>query len=563
MEEKLFFPMEFFLTAEDAKKAETDSSIQPLIEPMEFFRMREPLDIPLEETSETTLLSAHEPMTQAVQTKQSNNDSEKVAVDLPKALAVTSQTLARQPALMLQYPTQSPAPLTMAAAMSALNIRGKKTGPPKPAATPYLMMKKTIEEMEIVVKDGETFRFNGFFYQKTDRLDMESIIMDVCRKEVENQGDYSKLSGAYRFMLTESQIRKLEWHDDGAGDYVTFLNGNLNVRTGYFLPGHSPNIFTTFMLSCQYLGPNCGYECPNFDRLLNRITGGDPDMTERLWQIFGYCLTPDIDAKKGFLFQGVGDSGKTKLSLYLSSFFPADRVSGLSIHDLGGRFSAAELRNVSLCVSGDLPSEELKSKTVGIIKALSGGDLLSTDVKFKAHSRFYYEGKFIMVSNHPLLTKAKDKAFENRIVAVPFNFSVPPEEQNPRLLNDLDTEKDVVASKAIDAYFRLKADHYRFAGTYVMNTSPALYEDDDFSLSQNVYRFLREKFEASFVGSIFMADAYSMYLREYPSAPYNVFAQEFIQRAKQMYGGRDVRKRRNGSGNPLSLVEGIAPRAFV
>lgn len=131
------------------------------------------------------------------------------------------------------------------------------------------------------------------------------------------------------------------------------------------------------------------------------------------------------------------------------------------------------------------------------------------------------------------------------------------------MLKDLEAEKDVVASKAIDAYFRLKTDHYRFAGTYVMNTSPALYEDDTFSLSQNVYRFLGERFEASFVGSTFMADAYSMYLREYPPAPYNVFAQEFIRLSKQMYGGREGRRRRNSSGNPLSLVEGITPRALV
>ena len=122
--------MKFYLTAEDAKKAETDSSIQPLIEPMEFFRTREPPDKTPEETSKTTLLPGHEPAPQVVETKPPNNGSEKVVPDLPKALAVTSHALAGLPTPMLQYPSQSPAPLTMAAAMSALNIRGKKTGPP-------------------------------------------------------------------------------------------------------------------------------------------------------------------------------------------------------------------------------------------------------------------------------------------------------------------------------------------------------------------------------------------------------------------------------------------------
>ena len=60
----------------------------------------------------------------------------------------------------------------------------------------------------------------------------------------------------------------------------------------------------------------------------------------------------------------------------------------------------------------------------------------------------------IMISNHALLTKSKDKAFEKRIVAVPFCYSVPEEEQNPDLLKALDWEKDAVASKATDAYYR-------------------------------------------------------------------------------------------------------------
>ena len=36
-----------------------------------------------------------------------------------------------------------------------------------------------------------------------------------------------------------------------------------------------------------------------------------------------------------------------------------------------------------------------------------------------------------------------------------------------------------------------------------------------------------------------------------------------LLRARQLYGAKDARKRRNGTGNPLSLVEGIVPRIRV
>lgn len=485
-----------------------------------------------------------------------------IGVDLTKAFASVQQTLASPSETVMAcgiYPT--PRPLTAAAATAGIHpARGQ--APTTQNVTPYGLMKKTVSAEHIVVDDKEAYRFNGCYYERTGKEDLDSLILDICRKEIEKDGAYNLVTGARHFLMAESQVRKIDWTDQDSADFLTFRNGNLNTQTGQFF-AHSPGVFTTYMLSCSYLGAGCTGPTPTFDRMLERITGGDPGMTERLWQIFGYCLVPDISAKKGFLFQGVGDSGKTMLSRYLSSFFPPDRVTGLSIHELEGQYAASELENVSLCISGDLPAEALKSKTVGMIKALSGADLVSGNRKYKSYSKFYFKGKFLMISNHALLTRSKDAAFEKRIVAVPFCYTVPEEEQNPKLLQALALERDAVASKAIDAYVRLRQNHYRFAGQYELNSAPVLYQfSEGGDMAHKIRKFLYENYEACFIGETYAADAHALYCRLYGDVPYNSFAKVFKSQAVQQFGARETR-RRDGGKDPVSCLTGMRPRVML
>lgn len=90
-----------------------------------------------------------------------------------------------------------------------------------------------------------------------------------------------------------------------------------------------------------------------------------------------------------------------------------------------------------------------------------------------------------------------------------------------------------------------------------MNSAPVLYQDDEYSLSSKIQKFLYEKFDACFIGGEFMEDIYSLFTQEHGDIPYHVFAREFTRLAGQMYKARDSRKRRNGVGNPISFMEGI------
>lgn len=67
--------------------------------------------------------------------------------------------------------------------------------------------------------------------------------------------------------------------------------------------------------------------CPRFEQYLQEISGGNECLIARFWEAIGYALVPDNRAKRFFLLQKMGDTGKSVLGSLLGSFFDKDAVS--------------------------------------------------------------------------------------------------------------------------------------------------------------------------------------------------------------------------------------------
>lgn len=64
---------------------------------------------------------------------------------------------------------------------------------------------------------------------------------------------------------------------------------------------------------------------------------------------------------------------------------------------------------------------------------------------------------------------ARDSAFERRLVTIPFEVSIPKEQQDPYLLYKLQNERDAVATEAMRYYLELMANNYQFSGREQFN----------------------------------------------------------------------------------------------
>ena len=424
------------------------------------------------------------------------------------------------------------------------------------AESEYDLMDKASSMVPFVVAHHRTHLYNGIHYEEQSSDEVAGVILDLCRDDAVRIGKYSPIKNACKLMEIDKRFQSPQGWLDAGKRYVTFRNGNLNLDTGQLEP-HSPSIFTTFSIQANYLGPGCGVETPVFDQILLRAGGGDPWFAERVFQMFGYAFTADIQGKCGFLLQGVTNSGKSLLCNFLSSFFPEDKVAAIALHNVGDRFSTAELEGAALCITPDLPSSPLSEKVAGMVKALTGNDLIQADRKYQKHTKFRFEGKFLMGTNHALLTKGHDPAFADRLVVLPFLHSIPRAEWDNQLLDKLKLERDAVASKAMDAYFRLRQNKYVFAGEYPLNLPAAVGRpvQGPYMTPELVDQYLRTCYEPAPSGRVFISDAYADFCLKSDSNPDPaLLGKYFIEAASRCFGTAHERKRRVPSGNPVSSI---------
>ena len=434
-------------------------------------------------------------------------------------------------------------------------------------ATAYDIMRDFSTNIPMFTHKQEVYIYNeeSGAYERRTQNEIERIIMARYRNIIRECGSGTLIEKAYKLLLKEPQIVRAEVPVSDPTK-IAFTNCTLDLQTGYAGP-HSPAYRVTFALNCDLERANHQSEaCPSFDKFLYDITGGDELLIQRIWEFVGYCLTQDTNAKVFFILQGVPDSGKSLLCNLVMDYFPEDKVSSLNIHSLKEHFSLENLKSVALCVSPDLPASALDPKSASSIKQLTGNDRVSAAVKYKRNTQFRFEGKLILATNYPLLTAEPDDAFMQRAVVIPFFHSTPKEKQDRGLLDRLKAEKSAIASKALEAYIRLRKNHYKFSGDYAINSS-LMFPDDllgSSDITPLVYNFLKNFYEKDPNGMVAISSAYELF-SQWVSNQFTekMFSSAFQRFAEELYAAEHTRSYHSGEfKNARSSMKGIRLRAY-
>ena len=141
-----------------------------------------------------------------------------------------------------------------------------------------------------------------------------------------------------------------------------------------------------------------------------------------------------------------------------------EAVSSLDLHSFGKNFALADLIGKRLCIDLDLPANCINGGAVSLLKKLTGGDLLSTDIKYMPRINFINTAKFLFATNHPILVDTPDEAFWQRMIVIPFVNSIPREQQDHGLLDKFEAERSAIVVKALGYYRQLRANNYIFTG---------------------------------------------------------------------------------------------------
>jgi len=319
-----------------------------------------------------------------------------------------------------------------------------------------------VRRYKIIIVDNALYIYNGIFYRKLPEDEIQRRILNDYRYEVGKGSTASVLRNAAN--LIKYCVKDVYDEFPANSDIIVFINGTLEVTSGRFRK-NSPEDLASSALGISY-DPK-SWNMPWTKYFLETVSNGDSVLYERILQVIGYILSNDVKAKAFFYVEGVGDAGKSRFCDLIASFFPssgANKVARIALQDLGGKFAMSNLVNAKLNISEDLPDSPLSPTTVSRIKMISDGNRLEAEAKFVQATSFRPLCKLLFASNHPLRLKEYDAAFANRVVYIPFLNPIPKEKQDKNILEKMQRELPALFNHAFEAYKRLVAGGYNWAG---------------------------------------------------------------------------------------------------
>ncbi len=216
---------------------------------------------------------------------------------------------------------------------------------------------------------------------------------------------------------------------------IVVANGVLDPLTGE-LSDFDPERHDTVRLPVAW---DSEAECPAFTKaLLEWVSREDARV---LQEAVGYCLLRDVPFAVAIMLVGEGANGKSTFLQVLTALLARENISGETLQTLGQRFATANLWGKFANIAADLPAWPIKD--AGAFKALTGGDLIRAERKFKAAFTFRNYAKLWFSANRVPRTEDESEAFYRRWKIVAFPRTFQGDEANPHLVDGLTAPEEL------------------------------------------------------------------------------------------------------------------------
>jgi putative DNA primase/helicase len=195
---------------------------------------------------------------------------------------------------------------------------------------------------------------------------------------------------------------------------VDLESGQLNERTSDDL--HTKVITTNF---------NPKAKCPNFDKFIKEVFGGDGELISWIQRAFGYSLTGSVQEQVLFICYGTGANGKSTLletiSKILSDYstnadfemFLSNQKSDVRVMEAVG-----ELKGIRLALASEVDASKRFNES--LVKRVTGGDTLRGTKLQMGAFQFEPQHKLWFLCNHIPFARDGSHGFWRRIKVIPF-----------------------------------------------------------------------------------------------------------------------------------------------
>jgi len=413
-----------------------------------------------------------------------------------------------------------------------------------------------LSAVELICVDKHLFFYNGICHESINGNELISLYRNYVEKDICGERNLAVFRELYSYLLADDSL-KVDESRMAPAECCFLTNGIFDVKKQKLIKQTSNLIAFSFVNARYVENP----VCKKFDRFLEVTMQGDKILLRRFWYMLAYIFMQSLDAKAFFVLGTAPNSGKSQMGRLIQQLYLPKYVSAVALNDMNKEFSIAPIVGTAVNLNMDLPNGRLNSAAVSKVKQLTGGDLINVNEKFVRQFKYLNRAKLIFGTNYPIklfngIGGSDEDAFWDRMVFIPFMYSVPKDKQNPRLLEELLAEKDSIVSKALQYGRDLLEESYLFPGTPEIDRTVAGWRND---CQYFVDKFLAECCDMGDTGAReSMDNLYRVYCRfcemNDEAGQSRSLLKSCIGRCK---GVRHLKARLDNAANPRSAFEGI------
>ncbi|HCK6753464.1 primase-helicase zinc-binding domain-containing protein [Salmonella enterica] len=240
--------------------------------------------------------------------------------------------------------------------------------------------------------------------------------------------------------------------DAPARRLIGFRNGVLDTATGTFSPHHKSHWLRTLCdvdFTSPVEGETLETHAPHFWRWLDRAAGGKPEKRDVILAALFMVLANRYDWQLFLEVTGPGGSGKSILAEIATMLAGEDNATSATIETLESPRERAALIGFSLI---RLPDQEKWSGDGAGLKAITGGDAVSVDPKYKDAYSTHIPAVILAVNNNPMRFTDRSGGVSRRRVIIHFPEQIAPEERDPQLRDKIARELAIIARQLMQKF---------------------------------------------------------------------------------------------------------------
>jgi len=233
---------------------------------------------------------------------------------------------------------------------------------------------------------------------------------------------------------------------------IGFRNGVLDTASGTFSPHHKSYWLRT-LCEVDFTPPVAGEtletHAPHFWRWLDRAAGGRADKRDVILAALFMVLANRYDWQLFLEVTGPGGSGKSILAEIATLLAGEDNATSATIETLESPRERAALIGFSLI---RLPDQEKWSGDGAGLKAITGGDAVSVDPKYRDAYSTHIPAVILAVNNNPMRFTDRSGGVSRRRVILHFPEQIAPEERDPNLKDKIARELAVIVRQLMQRF---------------------------------------------------------------------------------------------------------------